>query len=86
MELKNSLNSEFVGIHQLCNVILQEATMPSLLKVTDCSRPIEYAIMIISRPNRPAKFDDKTWHLYNTVGDAAALYSGEEFVSGWDKS
>jgi len=31
-ELKTSLNEEFAGIHQLCNVILQEATVPSLLK------------------------------------------------------
>ena len=32
VELKTSLNEEFSGIHQLCNVILAEATVPSLLK------------------------------------------------------
>jgi len=32
VELKTSLNEEFAGIHQLCNVILAEATVPSLLK------------------------------------------------------
>jgi len=32
-ELKTSLNEEFAGIHQLCNVILAEATVPTLLMV-----------------------------------------------------
>jgi len=32
VELKTSLNEEFAGIHQLCNVILAEATVPTLLK------------------------------------------------------